>query len=169
MLAPVLEEIATEKSGRAKIAKVNVDDKPALAHHFGIQSWARNGFWTHSTRSQSQRDRADFEPKENSREASLAKQNQTEEAMKKRLLVFLFLLSAVGLVSAWAQKPKDATIVDPEVHQVVFENDHVRVINARAAHEWKSAMHSHPPMLVINLGSGRQKVTSPDGGRRSWI
>jgi hypothetical protein len=24
-------------------------------------------------------------------------------------------------------------------------------------------MHSHPPMLVIGLGSGRQKVTSPDG------
>jgi hypothetical protein len=83
--------------------------------------------------------------------------------MKKRLLVFLFLLPAFGLVSAWAQKPKDATIVDPEAHQVVFENDHVRVIDARAAHRWKSAMHSHPPMLVINLGSGRQKVTWPNG------
>jgi hypothetical protein len=59
--------------------------------------------------------------------------------------------------------PKDSTIVDPAVHQVVFENDHVRVIDARAAHGWKSAMHSHRPMLVIVLGSGRQKVTSPDG------
>ena len=83
--------------------------------------------------------------------------------MKKRLLVLLFLLPAFGLVVAWAQKAKDSTIVDPDVHQVVFENDHVRVIDARAAHGWKSAMHSHRPMLVINLGSGRQKVTSPDG------
>jgi hypothetical protein len=58
---------------------------------------------------------------------------------------------------------KDSTIVDAEVHQVVFENEHVRVIDARAAHGWKSPMHSHPPMLVIGLGSGRQKVTSPDG------
>jgi hypothetical protein len=37
------------------------------------------------------------------------------------------------------------------------------VVNARAAHGWKSAMHSHPPMLVIVLGSGRQKVILPDG------
>lgn len=83
--------------------------------------------------------------------------------MKKRWLAFLLLLPAVGLISASAQKPKDSTIVDPDVHKVVFENDHVRVIDARAAHGWKSAMHSHAPMLVINLGSGRQKVTSPDG------
>ena len=62
-----------------------------------------------------------------------------------------------------AHEPEDSTIVDPAVHQVIFENEHVRVINARGAHGWKSAMHSHPPMLVIVLGSGRQKVTWPDG------
>jgi mannose-6-phosphate isomerase-like protein (cupin superfamily) len=60
-------------------------------------------------------------------------------------------------------EPTDSTIVAPEVHAVVFENEHVRVIDARAAHGWKTAMHSHPPMLVISLGSGRQKVTWPDG------
>jgi len=38
MLAPVLDEIAREQGDRIKIAKVNVDDNPALAQRYGIQS-----------------------------------------------------------------------------------------------------------------------------------
>ena len=38
MLAPVLEEIAAEKRGQAKIVKVDVDANPTLAARFGIQS-----------------------------------------------------------------------------------------------------------------------------------
>jgi thioredoxin 1 len=38
MLAPVLDEIATEQAGRAKVVKVNVDASPALAARYGIQS-----------------------------------------------------------------------------------------------------------------------------------
>ena len=37
-IAPVLEEIAGEYSGRAKIVKVNVDDHQAAAGKYGVRS-----------------------------------------------------------------------------------------------------------------------------------
>jgi thioredoxin 1 len=38
MLTPVLNEIATENAGRAKIVKINVDENPGLSARFGIQA-----------------------------------------------------------------------------------------------------------------------------------
>ena len=38
MLSPVLEEIAGEQAGRAKIVKVNVDENQGLAQRYGIQA-----------------------------------------------------------------------------------------------------------------------------------
>ena len=38
MLGPVLDELATEYAGKAKIAKVNIDDYQDLAGQFGIRS-----------------------------------------------------------------------------------------------------------------------------------
>lgn len=38
MLAPVLDEVATELRGQAIVAKVNVDQHPALAARFNVES-----------------------------------------------------------------------------------------------------------------------------------
>lgn len=38
MIAPALEEIATDLQGKVKIGKVNVDEQPALAQRYKIQS-----------------------------------------------------------------------------------------------------------------------------------
>ena len=37
MVAPVLEKIAKEKAGKLLIAKVNTDDNPQWAMHYGVQ------------------------------------------------------------------------------------------------------------------------------------
>ena len=38
MVAPILEQLASEYAGRLKIAKLNVDENPATASKYGIQS-----------------------------------------------------------------------------------------------------------------------------------
>ncbi len=38
MLAPILEEVATERAATLKVGKVNVDEAPELAGQFGITS-----------------------------------------------------------------------------------------------------------------------------------
>lgn len=38
MIAPIIEEIASEADGRYKVGKVNVDDESELASSFGIMS-----------------------------------------------------------------------------------------------------------------------------------
>src|SRR5688572_25332841 len=71
---------------------------------------------------------------------------------------------ALGLaVSASAQKSPDAVAIDPKVHNVLFENDHVRVFEARASYPASSAMHSHPPFVFIGLETGRAKMRLGDG------
>ena len=37
MIAPLLDEIAKESDGRFRVAKVNIDDDPALQQRFGIR------------------------------------------------------------------------------------------------------------------------------------
>ena len=64
---------------------------------------------------------------------------------------------------AVTRKANDAVAVDPDVHHVLLENDHVRVFDGRAAKGRKSPMHSHSPFVFVSLGTARMNLTLPDG------
>ena len=38
IIAPILDEIASEQEGRLRVAKLNVDDAPDIARRFGVMS-----------------------------------------------------------------------------------------------------------------------------------
>jgi hypothetical protein len=77
------------------------------------------------------------------------------------LLIGAFLCA--GAATASAQTAPDATVVDADAHQVVLDNEHVRVLTAMGPAGRKSPMHSHPPLVLVSLGTARVRFTLPDG------
>ena len=73
------------------------------------------------------------------------------------------VLFSVGVAPASAQTAPDSTVADPDVHHAVLDNEHVRVLHALAPAGTKSPLHSHPPMLLVSLGTARVRFASPDG------
>lgn len=86
--------------------------------------------------------------------------------MKPRTSALPLLVSlALACSAVLADAPPDAVAIDPAVHRVLFENDHVRVFDARASRGAKSPMHSHPPFVFIGLDTARARLTLPDGSK----
>lgn len=77
---------------------------------------------------------------------------------------FFSIVMCMGLYGPLgAEESRDAVIVDPDVHNVVLENEHVRVFEAVAAAGTTSPMHTHPPFLLVGVATARLKLTLPDG------
>jgi quercetin dioxygenase-like cupin family protein len=60
-----------------------------------------------------------------------------------------------------AQRAPDAVAVDPTHHNVLFENDHVRVFRALASPGDRSPMHTHPSFVFVGLGTARLRMATP--------
>jgi quercetin dioxygenase-like cupin family protein len=56
-----------------------------------------------------------------------------------------------------------AATVAPDVYKVVFENDRVRMLEARMPVGGHTEMHSHPDYLAYPLQDGKVKFTTPSG------
>jgi hypothetical protein len=53
--------------------------------------------------------------------------------------------------------------VDPTLHHVILENDHVRVFEALGSPGATTVMHTHPPFVGISLSKARLRMAAPDG------
>ena len=57
----------------------------------------------------------------------------------------------------------DPVQVASNVYTILFENERVRLLEARLAPGDSSAMHGHPGYVVHNLGEGKVRFSSPSG------
>ena len=64
--------------------------------------------------------------------------------------------------------PDDAVEVAPEVYNVLFENDRVRVLEVRAEPGTGTPMHSHPDSVMHAVEDAHIVVASPDGDEQRF-
>ncbi len=83
--------------------------------------------------------------------------------MKNHILFMSVVLLGLCLAVSADERAPDAVDVHPEVHHVLFDNEHVRVFRALATAGDTSPMHSHPPFVLVSLGQTRMLMTMPDG------
>jgi|GEM_PF-4514163 len=82
--------------------------------------------------------------------------------MNKLFLAVTIAMLALGHIQA-AEHSREAVQIDPDSHQVVFENEHVRVIENLSSAGKTSPMHTHGSMLIVSLDLARLRVTLPGG------
>ena len=58
---------------------------------------------------------------------------------------------------------EDAVKVAPHVYKVLFENEHVRLLDVQLGQGGSTEMHSHPNTLIYTLDGGKVTFTAPSG------
>ena len=81
-----------------------------------------------------------------------------------RAIFVAALLLASAVYAATRPAPsQDVAKVAGDSHQVIFENDHVRVLAVHFKPGQVAPMHSHPESVSYFLTDGKLKITLPDG------
>ena len=60
----------------------------------------------------------------------------------------------------------DPTCTDPDKYQVVFENEHVRVLEYHDRPGERTTPHAHPDSVMYTLSSFRRRLYGADGETR---
>jgi len=58
---------------------------------------------------------------------------------------------------------QDAVAVAPELHEVIFENDEVRMLKVTVVPGAIAETHTHPRNINYVTGAGKLRFTSPEG------
>ena len=84
----------------------------------------------------------------------------------------------VGVAAASAQTAPDGVVIDSDAHQVVLENEHVRVLHARRA-AWKEKPDAFPSALPprghrecprqVRLSDGKTQIFDINPGTVLWV
>ena len=69
---------------------------------------------------------------------------------------------SIGVVIA-AEPETDPVKLSPQLYDVRFDNDRLRVLEYRAKPGQKEPMHSHPPGVVYLFSDSIMRTTLPDG------
>lgn len=86
-------------------------------------------------------------------------------------------LIPVLLLAAATASAQDAVMVDPEHHEVEFENDQIRVVRMTYPVGYKTPMHGHLPGVTVSLStatvhswssSGEESDGGAEFGTASW-
>ena len=70
---------------------------------------------------------------------------------------------AMSVLAATAARAQDPVKVGPNIYKVLFENERVRVCEARFKPGDSMPIHSHPDHVVYVRSGGKLQVTGSDG------
>jgi beta-alanine degradation protein BauB len=85
--------------------------------------------------------------------------------MARTLFGFAFFVALI-LVVAGTASAQDPTMVGPNTHRKILENNRVRMIEVTFAPGDSIAMHSHPDHAIYTINGGRLRITTSDGKTR---
>ncbi len=83
---------------------------------------------------------------------------------RKTIMLLLLAATATTLQSQDVSNPlSDPAVAYPDNYKVLFEDEHVRVLDFKLAKGASEAFHRHPPNVAVFLGEFKIRFKLPDG------